>query len=528
MVRVVLAAALIVGFHAVPGAAQSSTIGSTTGSTTASSTTASSTTASSTTATPATSATTGSSVPPRNSGLTESTENPTGEADASVPLPGYTGGGTVVGSNPVYGTNLDGFTNPVVVRSASSTEGPQGSVERARATLAQRAAERDRAQGELDESLAALRAMDGELALAAARLQRATEAREAARLVVRQLSVGFYVRVDNFRQGQSDALIANESLAGMAQRAQAETLLDGAIDTFKAALAEHRAADAALAELTARRPQALGRMERATQVRDGASRALTEAEEQLRAAELWLTRAEALVADEELLAPLLGRSDLTFPVAGPWEFIDSWGYPRSGGRRHKGTDIFAPHGTPLVAIEDGTVQASSDTLGGLTVYLTGQSGNTYYYAHVAGYHPVAVRGGRVTAGQVLAYCGDTGNAAGGAAHLHLGVLAGGTTAVNPYPLVAALAGAVSAAQRKGAASTFSSTQAAELPLERMEELAELGVYLDEVTLRALAPQRAADLVAAGLVGAPLVGGDDGQPAVSPGTAPKVATAAGGA
>ncbi|MGH2808265.1 MAG: murein hydrolase activator EnvC family protein, partial [Actinomycetota bacterium] len=55
-------------------------------------------------------------------------------------------------------------------------------------------------------------------------------------------------------------------------------------------------------------------------------------------------------------APIVVPSgNMTCPVAGPNSFIDSWGYPRSGGRTHEGTDIMAAEGTPVVAITSGTI-----------------------------------------------------------------------------------------------------------------------------------------------------------------------------
>ena len=114
-------------------------------------------------------------------------------------------------------------------------------------------------------------------------------------------------------------------------------------------------------------------------------------------------------------------------------YRDTWGAPRSGGRRHKGTDVFAPMGSPSYAVTDGVVTRTSvSTNGGLGLYLRGNDGNEYYYSHMSSF---VVRSGRVSAGQLIARVGDTGNARGGSPHVHFEVHPGGGSPVNPYPYV---------------------------------------------------------------------------------------------
>jgi murein DD-endopeptidase MepM/ murein hydrolase activator NlpD len=125
-----------------------------------------------------------------------------------------------------------------------------------------------------------------------------------------------------------------------------------------------------------------------------------------------------------------------FPVQGPNSFVDTWGAPRSGGRSHKGTDIMTARNTPIVAVVNGAIRKTNPTnsgLGGITIYLTGDDGNVYYYAHLSSIEGGIKPGVRVSAGQVIGYAGNTGNASGGAVHLHFEIRPGGGDSINPYP-----------------------------------------------------------------------------------------------
>ena len=132
-------------------------------------------------------------------------------------------------------------------------------------------------------------------------------------------------------------------------------------------------------------------------------------------------------------APLYG-----FPVAGKGNAaIQSfWGYERDGGKRqHEGIDIFAPRGTPVVAVADGIISNIGDRgLGGKQVWQrVGAFGHSIYYAHLD--EITAVGGSRVSKGDTVGFVGSTGNAKGGAPHLHFGIYKNFGGAVNPLAFV---------------------------------------------------------------------------------------------
>ena len=130
--------------------------------------------------------------------------------------------------------------------------------------------------------------------------------------------------------------------------------------------------------------------------------------------------------------PSNAGSGMACPVAGPRAFGDTWGASRSGGRSHEGVDMMSPAGTPLVAVESGSVQFKTTRLGGNSVWLNGASGTRYFYAHLSAWEGSSRS---VSRGEVIGYVGATGNT--NANHLHFEVHPGGGRAVNPYPYVRA-------------------------------------------------------------------------------------------
>ncbi len=133
-----------------------------------------------------------------------------------------------------------------------------------------------------------------------------------------------------------------------------------------------------------------------------------------------------------------------FPVDGETEFIDSWGYARMSGTAsahwHQGTDVFAREGTPLVAAETGVLfRVGQASLGGNKLWVRGDSGVEYYYAHLSAFADGMTDGKRVNAGDVVGFVGDTGNARGTSPHLHFEIHKDGSP-INPYPLLKATYG----------------------------------------------------------------------------------------
>jgi murein DD-endopeptidase MepM/ murein hydrolase activator NlpD len=142
----------------------------------------------------------------------------------------------------------------------------------------------------------------------------------------------------------------------------------------------------------------------------------------------------------------LSTDGYVFPIFGAASFGDSFGGPRANmpGGWHHGEDIFAPEGAPILAIADGTLhQIGFIPIGGYRLWLRDEDGNEFYYAHLSAYSPLAVEGKQVKAGDVIGFVGATGDADGGAPHLHfeihpssmLGLGYDGVVA--PYPFLIA-------------------------------------------------------------------------------------------
>jgi len=135
-------------------------------------------------------------------------------------------------------------------------------------------------------------------------------------------------------------------------------------------------------------------------------------------------RGGPLVLSPPAVTPKLTSNGYVFPIYGPSGYGSSFGAPRgdvSGGWHH-GDDIFAPLGAPVLAVTSGTVfSVGWNEIGGWRLWLRDSGGNEFYYAHLSAYTSLAVNGRHVTAGQVLGFVGNTGDAQGTPFHLHFEV-----------------------------------------------------------------------------------------------------------
>jgi len=136
-------------------------------------------------------------------------------------------------------------------------------------------------------------------------------------------------------------------------------------------------------------------------------------------------------------APLAAASSvgsgIVCPVQGATAFGDTFGAPRAGRWGHEGVDMMGSTGQAVLAAESGSIRFTRSRSGGNQIWLYGDSGTRYFYAHLSSYE-----GGprRVSAGEVIGGMGMTGQT--GAVHLHFEIRPGGGAAINPYPAVRAV------------------------------------------------------------------------------------------
>ena len=144
--------------------------------------------------------------------------------------------------------------------------------------------------------------------------------------------------------------------------------------------------------------------------------------EEMRPTLLALCGGIGIIEDGELCWPLPGHTYISC------NFGDDDAYGNSG---HRGTDIPAPEGTPILAAHSGTVIISGwNNSYGNQVLLDNGAGLSTRYAHMT--QTAVAAGEAVTAGQVIGYVGNTGDSTG--FHLHFEVMQNGVR-VNPLDAV---------------------------------------------------------------------------------------------
>jgi len=123
-----------------------------------------------------------------------------------------------------------------------------------------------------------------------------------------------------------------------------------------------------------------------------------------------------------------------FILVGPASWSDSWHAPRYGPgpivRQHEGQDVLCRYGAEVLAPADGTIAFDTGLLGGRSAHLYLPDGGFYYFAHFVRWNDRRFSNGdEVHRGDVIGYCGDTGNAT--VPHVHFGHYGPDGAAINP-------------------------------------------------------------------------------------------------
>jgi len=137
---------------------------------------------------------------------------------------------------------------------------------------------------------------------------------------------------------------------------------------------------------------------------------------------------------------------LAIPVAGVARSAlrDNYEERRDRTRSHAAIDIAAERGTPVIAVDDGSIAKLFRSVpGGTTIYQFDPDRRfVYYYAHLDRYEAGLREAAPVRRGEVIGYVGTTGNAAPDAPHLHFAIHVLDDsrawwkgTPVNPFPFL---------------------------------------------------------------------------------------------
>lgn len=293
---------------------------------------------------------------------------------------------------------------------------------------------------QLQRRVSALYRSGGTIGLWVSLLDASSPADYAARKANLDKVVAADAQLRNLAADSAGRIAELEEQAGDAASEQVRAT--AAAETHATEIADLMAAQQTALDRATQRVRDLVEAERRAAAAAAAAKLAAEqaAAQRARAAALFAAGRSVIGSDPSVSSdPYIGPAGAC-PVGPVHSFTDTWHAPRSGGRQHQGTDVFAPYGSPAYAVVDGVIERwSNGGLGGLAVWLRGNDGSRYYYAHNAA--NVAPAGSRVTAGQLIAYVGTSGNAATTPPHIHFEVhppQADG--ARNPYPWLAALCG----------------------------------------------------------------------------------------
>jgi murein DD-endopeptidase MepM/ murein hydrolase activator NlpD len=308
----------------------------------------------------------------------------------------------------------------------------------------------NQAAAELADAETLLGELDADIRDLQVRADDAAQVLDELRATVREVAIRRFVNADADRLTTFDPDINAQARSDALARFTTQGNQD-AVDQYLAAAEDLEVAEAALTEKRADQEDAVAALQDRREALDREFERLEALEQQRLEAERLRRAALERAARAErasqravpsspggrtapVITPSAPVGGIICPVQGPVAFTDTWGAARSGGRAHKGVDMLAPRGTPTVAPVSGRVEHRGNALGGFSWHLYGDNGSYYYGTHLASYANEGA--GHVSAGTVIGYVGDTGNARG-TPHLHFEIHPGGGGAVNPYPYVAA-------------------------------------------------------------------------------------------